>query len=123
MKPPAAEAMRKAFPPGFLWGVATASYQIEGSPLADGAGESIWHRFTHTPGQTEGGETGDVACDHYRRWHEDLDLLEELGVPEAMWHIRVKDFPAVVTMDAHGNSLHADIESESARHLRDLCAG
>jgi len=52
-----------------------------------------------------------------------VDLLEELGVPEAMWHIRVKDFPAVVTMDAHGNSLHADIESESAQHLRDLCAG
>ena len=56
------------FPAGFLWGAATSAYQIEGSPLADGAGPSNWHRFSHTPGRTAGGETGDVACDHYRRW-------------------------------------------------------
>ena len=54
----------------FLWGSATAAYQIEGSPLADGAGPSIWHRFVHTPGLVRDGDTGDVACDHYRRWAE-----------------------------------------------------
>lgn len=68
------------FPEDFLWGAATASYQIEGSPLADGAGESIWHRFSHTPGKTERGETGDVACDHYRRWQDDVERMKELGL-------------------------------------------
>src|SRR5687767_10031930 len=68
------------FPDGFLWGAATSAYQIEGSPLADGAGASNWHRFSHTPGNTHGGDTGDVACDHYRRWREDVGLLAELGV-------------------------------------------
>ncbi len=68
------------FPEGFLWGAATASYQIEGSPLADGAGASIWHRFSHTPGTTHNGDTGDVACDHYRRWREDVSLMRELGL-------------------------------------------
>ena len=58
------------FPPGFLWGAATSAYQIEGSPLADGAGPSIWHRFAHTPGLVADGDTGDVACDHYRRFDE-----------------------------------------------------
>ena len=67
------------FPPGFLWGAATSAYQIEGSPLADGAGESIWHRFSHTPGRVKHGHTGDVACDHYRRWVEDVGLLQDLG--------------------------------------------
>ncbi|RKY73614.1 MAG: beta-glucosidase, partial [Candidatus Latescibacterota bacterium] len=68
------------FPDGFLWGAATASYQIEGSPLADGAGPSIWHRFSHTPGNVAEGHTGDIACDHYRRWREDLALMRELGL-------------------------------------------
>ena len=68
------------FPQGFLWGVATAAYQIEGSPEADGKGESIWDRFAHTPGRIEDGYTGDTACDHYRRWQADLDLLAALGV-------------------------------------------
>ncbi len=68
------------FPTGFLWGTATAAYQIEGSPLADGAGASIWHRFAHTPGRTARGETGDVACDHYRRWRDDVRLMADLGL-------------------------------------------
>ena len=71
---------RRAFPPGFLFGAATAAYQIEGSPLADGAGPSIWHRFSHTPGHTENGDTGDVACDHYHRFKEDVALMRELGL-------------------------------------------
>ncbi len=69
-----------AFPPGFLWGAATAAHQIEGSPLADGAGPSIWTRFAHTPGMTLNGDTGDVACDHYRRWKEDVKLMRDLGL-------------------------------------------
>ncbi|MEN9419086.1 MAG: hypothetical protein RI988_2706 [Pseudomonadota bacterium] len=69
-----------SWPNGFLWGCATASYQIEGSPLADGAGPSIWHRFTHTPGRIANGDTGDLACDHYRRWREDVQLMRELGL-------------------------------------------
>lgn len=68
------------FPEGFLWGVATASYQIEGSPLADGAGASIWHRFSHTPGTTHNGDTGDIACNHYRRWLEDVNMMREMGL-------------------------------------------
>lgn len=68
------------FPEDFLWGAATSAYQIEGSPLADGAGESIWHRFSHTPGRTANGETGDVACDHYNRAPADVALLAQLGL-------------------------------------------
>ncbi len=68
------------FPEGFLWGAATAAHQIEGSPLADGAGPSIWTRFAHTPGMTLNGDTGDVACDHYHRWKDDVRLMRELGL-------------------------------------------
>ena len=68
------------FPDGFLWGAATSAYQIEGSPLADGAGPSIWQRFTHSPGLTSNGDTGDVACDHYRRYESDVALMAELGL-------------------------------------------
>jgi len=68
------------FPRGFLWGAATSAYQIEGSPLSDGAGPSIWHRFAHTPGMTANGETGDLACDHYRRSEDDVRLMHELGL-------------------------------------------
>jgi len=68
------------FPQHFLWGAATAAYQIEGSPVSDGAGSSIWHRFAHTPGRVRNGDTGDVACDHYRRFREDIALMRELGL-------------------------------------------
>ncbi|NOT33445.1 MAG: beta-glucosidase [Candidatus Eisenbacteria bacterium] len=68
------------FPDGFLWGAATSAYQIEGSPLADGAGPSIWHRFAHTPGRVLNGDTGDIACDHYRRWPADIELMKSLGL-------------------------------------------
>ncbi len=72
--------MTSAFPPRFLWGCATSAYQIEGSPLADGAGPSIWQRFARTPGRIAGGDTGDIACDHYRRMHEDVALMKSLGL-------------------------------------------
>jgi beta-glucosidase len=67
-------------PPGFRFGVATAAYQIEGSTLADGRGESIWDRFVHTPGAIANGDTGDTACDHYRRWRADVELMDSLHV-------------------------------------------
>jgi beta-glucosidase len=68
------------FPSDFLWGAATAAYQIEGSPLADGAGPSIWQRFSHTPGRMTNGDTGDVACDHYNRYPEDVAIMSGLGL-------------------------------------------
>ncbi|WP_240006756.1 GH1 family beta-glucosidase [Pseudaquidulcibacter saccharophilus] len=68
------------FPEGFLWGSATAAYQIEGSPLADGAGPSIWQKFSHTPGLMLNGDTGDVATDHYNRWESDVELMASLGM-------------------------------------------
>ena len=67
------------FPRHFLWGTATSAYQVEGSPTADGAGPSIWHRFAHTPGLIRDGSTGDVACDHYRRYRDDVALMGTLG--------------------------------------------
>lgn len=68
------------FPHNFLWGAATASYQIEGAWNEDGKGESIWDRFSHTPGKVADGDTGDVACDHYHRWREDVALMHQLGL-------------------------------------------
>jgi beta-glucosidase len=68
------------FPTDFVWGVATSSYQIEGAVGVDGRGESIWDRFSHTPGRVKLGHTGDVACDHYRRMPEDVRLVADLGV-------------------------------------------
>jgi beta-glucosidase len=69
-----------AWPPSPFFGVATAAHQIEGAVSEDGRGESIWDRFSHTPGATAGGDTGDVACDHYHRWEQDLDLMAGLGI-------------------------------------------
>jgi beta-glucosidase len=71
----------RSFPDGFQWGVASASYQVEGAVAEDGRGPSIWDTFSHTPGKVANGDTGDVACDHYHRWPEDLDLLAGLGIP------------------------------------------
>jgi len=68
------------FPEGFLWGAATASYQIEGAWQEDGKGESIWDRFSHTPGKIDNGDTGDIAADHYHRWQADIDLMADLGL-------------------------------------------
>ncbi|MFJ4715890.1 GH1 family beta-glucosidase [Streptomyces sp. NPDC088785] len=68
-----------AFPNDFLWGTATAAYQIEGAVAEDGRAPSIWDTFSHTPGKVDNGDTGDVACDHYHRWREDFDLLKQLG--------------------------------------------
>jgi beta-glucosidase len=68
------------FPTGFLWGAATAAYQIEGAWNEDNKGESIWDRFSHTPGKITNNETGDIACDHYHRYPEDIALMRNLGL-------------------------------------------
>jgi beta-glucosidase len=68
-----------AFPGDFLWGCATASYQIEGAVNEDGRGPTIWDTFSHTPGKVANGDTGDVACDSYRRYSEDTQLLKAMG--------------------------------------------
>jgi beta-glucosidase len=70
----------RSFPPGFLWGSATASYQIEGGATEGGRGPSIWDTFSHTPGKIAGGDTGDVADDHYHRWAEDVRHIADLGL-------------------------------------------
>jgi beta-glucosidase len=67
------------FPDGFLWGAATAAYQIEGAPDVDGKGPSIWDTFTHAPGTIHHGDTGDVACDSYYLYPQDIALLKRLG--------------------------------------------
>lgn len=69
-----------SFPDGFVWGTATASYQIEGAHDEDGRSPSIWDTFSRTPGKVLGGDTGDVACDHYHRYPEDVALMRELGL-------------------------------------------
>jgi beta-glucosidase len=68
------------FPPGFIFGSATAAYQVEGAAAEDGRGPSIWDTFSRTPGKVWNGDTGDVACDHYHRWESDLDVMKELGL-------------------------------------------
>ncbi|WP_405774070.1 GH1 family beta-glucosidase [Streptomyces sp. NBC_01538] len=75
---PSEQVFRK-FPDSFTWGVSTASYQIEGAVHEDGRGPSIWDVFSHTPGATARGDHGDVACDHYHRFREDVALVRDLG--------------------------------------------
>jgi beta-glucosidase len=68
------------FPEGFVWGASTAAYQVEGAASADGKGPSVWDTFSHTPGNVRGGDTGDVACDSYHRYRDDIALLASLGL-------------------------------------------
>ncbi|MER6824425.1 GH1 family beta-glucosidase [Streptosporangium sp. NPDC000563] len=70
---------RTPFPAGFVWGTATAAYQIEGAVDADGRGPSIWDTFCRVPGAVARGESGEHACDHYHRWREDVELMDRLG--------------------------------------------
>ena len=75
------------FPEGFLWGSATASYQVEGAVKEDGRGQSIWDTFSHTPGKTHNGDTGDVADDDYHRYREDIAIMKELGLKTCRFSI------------------------------------
>jgi beta-glucosidase len=71
---------KENFPNNFVWGTATSAYQIEGAAAEDGRGPSIWDTFSHTPGKTLNGDTGDIACDHYHRYTEDLGLVAKMGL-------------------------------------------
>src|SRR5271169_3859100 len=75
LRPGSATAEDLVFPADFVWGASTSSYQIEGAVDEDGRGKSIWDVFSHTPGRVKNGDTGDIACDHYHRWREDIELL------------------------------------------------
>ena len=79
LRPGVAMADDNAFPADFVWGASTASYQIEGAVDVDGRGKSVWDVFSHTPGRVKNGDTGDVACDHYHRWLEDVEWLARGG--------------------------------------------
>ena len=68
------------FPKDFIWGAASASYQIEGAVKEDGRGESIWDVFSHTPGKVKWGDTGDTAADAYHRWRDDIAIMKEMGL-------------------------------------------
>lgn len=73
-------SIKKIFPVDFIWGAATAAYQVEGAALEDGKGESIWDVFSHMPGNIENNATGDVACDQYHRYPQDIKLMQEIGL-------------------------------------------
>lgn len=75
------------FPKDFIWGSATASYQIEGAYKEDGKGESIWDRFSHTPGKILNNDNGDLACDHYHRYKDDVKLMKEIGLKSYRYSI------------------------------------
>jgi beta-glucosidase len=84
---PAATPTERQFPSGFLWGSATASYQVEGAVHEDGRGPSIWDTFSHTPGKVHNGDTGDVADDYYHRYKEDIALMKALGLKTCRFSI------------------------------------
>jgi len=90
------------FPDGFLWGAATAAYQIEGAVAADGRTPSIWDTFAHTPGKVDGGDTGDVAVDHYHRFREDVALMADLGLTAYRFSVAWPRITPHVTADALG---------------------
>jgi beta-glucosidase len=71
---------QNSFPKDFYWGAATAAYQIEGAAAEDGRKPSVWDTFSHTPGRVKNGDTGDVACDHYHRFEDDVELMADLGI-------------------------------------------
>ena len=77
----------RAFPDGFLWGSATASYQVEGAVNEDGRGPSIWDTFSHTPGKTHKGDTGDIADDYYHRYKEDIAIMKAIGLKTCRFSI------------------------------------
>jgi beta-glucosidase len=97
------------FPPNFYWGSATSSYQIEGAWNEDGKGESIWDRFSHTPGRILNNENGDTACDHYHLWNSDVAMLRDLGLKAYRFSIswpRVLPFGTSSTINEKGLSFY-----------------
>ena len=94
--------MSRPFPPGFVWGTATASYQIEGAVAEDGRTPSVWDTFSHSPDAVLGGDTGDTADDHYHRWREDVAIMADLGVNAYRFSLAWPRITPAVTADALG---------------------
>jgi len=105
------------FPKDFLWGTATSSYQIEGAANIDGKGPSIWDDFSHTPGKTRHGETGDLACDHYHRYKEDVALMAKMGVKAYRFSI---SWPRVALHEKFDGWLSRDVVDCFAKYAS-LC--
>ena len=93
------------FPDGFCWGVATAAYQVEGAVAEDGRRDSIWDTFCRQPGRIKNGDTGDVACDHYHRWPQDVALMAELGIDAYRFSIAWPRIQPAGTGPANGPGL------------------
>jgi len=109
--------MKRTFPDSFLWGAATAAYQVEGAAREDGKGPSIWDTYCATPGKTYQGETGDVACDHYHRYEEDVALMKELGLAAYRFSI---SWPRILpTGRGKVNKMGVDFYRRLAGALRD----
>lgn len=101
-KAPEFGSCAKGFAPDFVWGLGTAAYQIEGGPSLMGREPSIWDTFSHIPGKTFNGSTGDVACDHIHRWPEDVALMASIGLK----HYRLSiSWSRVMSWDAHANKM------------------
>src|SRR3954468_23147050 len=97
---------RHRFPDSFIWGTATAAFQIEGAVAEDGRGASIWDTFSHEPGRVIDGTTADVACDHYHRYAEDVAMMADLGVGSYRFSIA---WPRVVPAGA-GAAIQAGLD-------------
>ena len=107
-----------SFPPTFVWGAATSSYQIEGAALLDGRGESIWDRFSHTAGRIDDDSSGDVACDHYHRWRDDVALMQALGMQAYRFSIA---WPRILpngrgAVNEAGLQFYSDLVDELLKH-------
>lgn len=106
------------FPDDFVWGAATASYQIEGGWLEGGKGLSIWDAFAHTPGKISDRSTGDVACDHFHRWKDDVALIADLGLKAYRFSLSwSRIMPAGRgSVNADGIRFYSDLIDELLRH-------
>ncbi|HEY0671301.1 MAG TPA: GH1 family beta-glucosidase [Longimicrobiales bacterium] len=106
------------FPDGFVWGASTSAYQIEGATLDDGAGPSNWYHFSHHSGKTKFGHTGDVACDHYHRYRNDVLLMHELGLRSYRFSISwSRVLPAGRgARNAHGLDFYSRLVDELLKH-------
>ena len=115
-----------SFSKEFIWGAASAAYQIEGAASEDGRGPSVWDTFSHTPGKTFEGHTGDIACDSYHRFEEDLKALISLGMhphqaQRAQLHFRRLDMRMLrELMPVHSDSLQISRVREARRELEEI---
>ena len=108
-----------SFPQGFEWGAATAAYQIEGAPRADGKGLSIWDVFCQQPGRVMNGDTGDVACDHFHRYRDDVALMKRLGLQTYRFSV---SWPRVLPFGAGDERRRHERGAGVLGHHRDVIA-